>query len=390
MPLAAADFKLATSHVPTLVGEDVFYCGHPSARCKVYVWRPDGWDTVGFTDRPCLVLLHHGFGHNPGDRASEPSSFGGMFGDLCATLHARGWCIISLDYPPAPSNLSTDREFIGMEFWLAQYLTALRGIAWIRSVAKPLETDRSKVALEAATIHRTLFGVDSLGRVNTIDPNMIGVGGRSHGGLLAMFAAWFPSALFRKFLAPGALSHDYLELRASHKPTFVISAIGQALWTNFHVDTGTTNPLGDIYWNDIHQQFARKLGGDKWSEVPMWQKAAASPYFYLVAGYAENRTIPVYANWGATNANNGAALTVADNDPYKVLDDVAGNRAFWDPHAPIPQAKMVEDAIKAGFGDPRSRIVWGNTANNPGGANNDNVPVDYLDAADWILETFGV
>lgn len=394
MPLLESQFKVAFSNVPGPTGEDVFYCGHPSGLCRVYVWRPDGWDTVGFTDRPCLVCLHHGFGHDPGDRASEPTSFGGLFGELCALLHARGWCIVSLDYPPAPSNESSNRELIGMAYWAEQYQTVLRGIAWIKHLARPLETNRAKVPLEQYSMHKTLFGVNALGEVNTLNRDLIGVGGRSHGGMLSMFAAWFPTSLAPHFLAPGVLSNDLFEVSQTHKPAFAISGIGQAYWTGFHVDPAQTNPLGQIYWDGVHQQFMRKSSGEKWSEVPMRIKAAASPLCYLDANFAENRSVPVWATWGQTNVGAGSALLATHDDLYVVLDDVAGNKAWWDPHAPIPQAAMTERRIKAGKGDPRSRIVWGNAANNPFGINNDTLVAlgrsDAQDAAIWLLETFGV
>lgn len=396
MPLNYTQFKIDYSHVPGPGAQtDVFYCGHPSAMCRVYVWRPDGWDTTGFQNAPVLVVLHHGFGHNPGDRACEPSSIGGIFPELAETLHARGWVIVSLDYPPCPSNDDEKNEQIGMEFWLNQYLTVCRGIAWLRSLAKPLETDLTKVALEANTMHKTLWGVDASGRVNTCDPNLIGAAGRSHGGCLAMFAGWFPDALVRHYGALSALSTDVYSVRASHKPNFVISAIGQALWTKFHVDTGTDNILGPIYQNGVHQQFMRKTSQDKWSEVPMWQKAAASPYIHLIAGHPENRGVPVWASWGATNLGSTSApvlvatnLTAADNDPFKVEDDVAGKKCWWDPHDPFPQAPMVKAAI-AQYGDPRSRIIFGNNSNNPGGPNNATVTDEAQDCTDWILATFG-
>jgi len=233
-----------------------------------------------------------------------------------------------------------------------------------------------------------VFGVDAQGRVNTADPNLVGCSGRSHGGTLAMYAAWFPDGLMRRFEGAGAMSQDLFELYTSCKPAFAVSAIGQLMWTNYHVDTGSTNPLGVIFQDDIHQQFQTAKGGDKWSETPMWIKRAASPYHHLVAGHAENKVVPVYAYWGGLNSSGGTLLTVADNDPFTVLDNVAGERANWDPHNPIPWGKQCRDAVLI-HGDPRSKIVWGNNNNNPGFPNNSNVPDVGTDVSNWILTTFG-
>ena len=133
-----------------------------------------------------------------------------------------------------------------------------------------------------------------------------------------MYAAFFPSALFQHYGGWGVMSHDVYEVRANAKPAFVISAIGQVLWTKYYCDPNQNNVLGEIYWNGVHQQFQRKLSGDKFDEVPMWQKAAASPYFHLIAGHPENTQVPVWATWGATNSTVGSNLTIADNDPFKV------------------------------------------------------------------------
>lgn len=389
MPLLETQFTLANSHVPGLTGADVYYCGHVSGLCRMYVWRPDGWDTVGFTNAPVLTVWHGGYGHNPGTRACEPTAIGGLFPKLCELLHARGWVIISLDYPPCPSKENGDREHLGQAYWLEQYMCALRAVGLIKQIARPLETNRAKVVRPELSLTAQVFGVDGQGRVNTADPNLVGMSGRSHGGTLSMYGAWFPDSLFRRFEASGALSQDIFELYTSHKPAFALSAIGQLMWTNYHVDTGTNNPSGPIFQNDIHQQFMTAKGGDKWSEVPMWIKRAASPYFHLIAGHAENKTIPVYAYWGAVNADGGTALTVADNDPYTVLDDWANQRALWEPHMPIPWARMLEDAI-AVYGDAaRSRVVWGNNSNNPGKPNNITVPDISADASAWILQHFG-
>lgn len=395
MPLTAAQFTWDTSHCPILLGRDVHYAGHPSGLCRVYVWRPDGWDTVGFKDAPAIVCLHPGYGHNPGDNASGPTRFGGLWGELCALLHARGWVVISLDYPPAPSNENVNRELLGQAYAFEQYLTVCRGLAWLKSVARPLETDLTKVALAQATLHADLFGVDGSGRVNTLNPALIGVGGRSHGGTLAMFAAWFPTAVMRHYLAPAALSMDYFEVRATHKPAFAISSIGQAYWTGYHVDAGSTHPLGTIFQGGVQQQFQRKASNDKWSETPMWHKAAASPLCYLDQAYPENRSVPVWASWGRVNSNNGQNLSPTFDDLYTVLDNVAGNAAFWDPHNPVPQAPMTERRVlERGLGDPRSRIIWGNATNNPNGVNVDSLgesdTAQAADAAAWLFNLFGV
>ena len=49
---------------------------------------------------------------------------------------------------------------------------------------------------------------------------------------------------------------------------------------------------------------------------------------------------------------------------------------------------MLEDALEL-YGDPRSKVIWGNNSNNPTGYNSSNTGTDWVEADTWIWDTFG-
>jgi hypothetical protein len=331
-----------------------YYAEHSSGLCRFMLWRP----SATFTDAPVLVYIHGGLGHKPGYRGMDPNTGGPTVIQLCQQMSALGWVVVSIDYPAVSTNQDSvsgaNDSFYGewppvVDIFEQTYWQG-RAIAFLRD---------NYSGVGSTTLH----GAAMLGSGNSIDPDNIHLIGVSAGGTTSLLLGLTPDGTFNFGAGNPPLTMDRYVPRSSHRPNSVIVEGCQIDWTQFHIIPGTGSALGTIYENDIHQMFMRKQSGYVWSTIPLSRKQAGSPYWHLLREHPQNMAFPVLAFWAHSSSSDGANLTQYDWSPGTVLSNIAGGKAYTDPHHHFvgqPWANAIQGRL-----DDRSATYWGNSTENP-------------------------
>lgn len=364
-PYDANEFVRANSDVP---GPNAlhYYWHHPSGLCHMAVWRP----SASFEGAPVALFVHGGLGFNPGWRAMESNVITGKYADLAADMSAKGWVIISIDYPTCGRNahvvetsgsgtsssnplMGTWGEIHPIAFWPEQPAYLALAIQYIKS------------NWSAKTATPTLFGEALWGSGNSIDPSLIHLVGNSWGGTMALYVGFQPTGYY-----PYVTENAYGEMdpympRASHRVKSISAISPQIDFTQWHFDDGDSY-LGEPYSNDIMQAFMRREARRSWSGLPMaWKKQ--SPWWVMSENHSENNNISCYIEFVGQGANeNEENLTYEDWSPGTVRDDQDGGKAWMDPHNGPFQGKPTRDLLKAYGSDAAapirlSRVAWDNS-----------------------------
>jgi hypothetical protein len=174
-----------------------------------------------------------------------------------------------------------------------------------------------------------------------------------------------------------------------HRLAVVMGSNGQTDSTQFVFDPAVVPP-GEVYAHDTHQLFMRRGGQKTWTAFPNRVKQAASPWFWIDATPL-NRNVAFYSVWGDRPGAmaDGRFLKPDDFRPNFPQDDIAGQKAYTDPHHYFC-AKSWERALKRR--GMKARTVWGdsddNDYGNPNGYNNNNLPAGArpADAVAWLQD----
>lgn len=363
-PYAAADFTRANTDVP---GSNAlhYYWHHPSGLCHMAVW----WPSASFQDAPVAVFIHGGLGFNPGWRAMESNVLTGKYDDLAAAMSAKGWVIISIDYPTCGRN-ATDFETTGsgsastnpimgtwgeihpIAFWPEQPAYLALAIQYIKSNWSGVNDET-----------QTLFGASLWGAGNSINPEYIHLVGNSWGGTMGMYVALQPSGYYPYTTERAYGDMDPYIPRASHRVKSVSAISPQIDFTQWYFDTGSASVLGEIYQRDVMQAFMRRESRRAWSTLPMAWKMQ-SPWWILQEGHPENDNLSFYVEFlGDGTIDWEVNLTYEDWSPGTVRDDTAGGKAWIDPHNGPFQGKPLRDALRS-YGSNASapirlsRVAW--------------------------------
>ena len=359
-PYSADEFTRANSDVPG-TNELHYYWHHPSGLCHLAVWRP----SASFEGAPVLLLVHGGLRFNPGWRSIESNVLSGKYDDLAAAMSAKGWVVISIDYPTCGRNASviepsgaeasssliagTWGEIHPIAFWPEQPAYLALAIQYIKSNWSGVD-------------NATLFGEALWGAGNSIDPDYIHVLGNSWGGTMALYVGFQPTGYY-PYVTEHALGEmDPYMPRASHRVRSISCISPQIDFTQWYFDDGDSW-LGEIYSNDNLQAFQRAESRRAWSTIPMaWKRQ--SPWWVMSENHPENDNISCYIEFIGDGDNEFEAnLTYEDWSPGSVRDDVDGGKAWMDPHNGPFQGKPTRDLLRAHGTNASapirlSRVAW--------------------------------
>lgn len=332
MPGPYTTFDRTTCDVPGRYVQH-YYWPHASGMCHLAVWRP----SASFQGAPVAIFVKGGLGYNPGWRAMTDNVFPpGKQIQLATAMSARGWVVISIEFPVCGSNAHTDpqdgvpggaevrgnyAEIHPLAMWPEQP-------AYVALAVQHVKTNWSAIADGT----KTPFGESLWGAGNSINPDLVHLHGNSWGGTMAMYVALQPDGYYPYDREGWGIMDRYMP-RASHRVKSVGCVSPQFDLTQFYVDTGYTTTLGEIYQGDRLQPFMRTASPRKWSTLPVAEKKR-SPYWVLREGHAENANLAFFIEYlgAGTDLAEGENLTAADWEPGTVRDDVAGGKAFADPH----------------------------------------------------------
>ena len=376
------DFTRATSNVPGPAPSLLYeYWPHPSGLCHMYVWRPAA---ASFASAQVAVVVHGGLGYNPGDRAMTSDVFGGAkIVNSMNALRDAGWVIISIDYPACAANqwepnalgtaatneiLGTWHEIPPVAMWPEQAGYLALAIQHIKTHYTGSTTNADYSA----------FGATLWGAGNSIDPTRIHVYGESWGGTMAAYVALQPTGYYPFFPRLGHEIVDPYLPRASHRVISVSFASMQTELGQFYVDTGFAGPQIPIYGADRLQPFMGSESGRKWSTLPLFEKKH-SPWWILKENHQENVNLSFFGEFLGTGFGGGFDESLGQNgadwSPGSVRNDVAGGKAWVDPHDGRIQGRPWYDALvgyepaagQTGAAIARSDIRWvGTGSTRPG------------------------
>lgn len=368
--------------VPGAQGNQFEYYGHnPSEHIRI--WRPDDWATTGFKNKPVIVWIHGGAGHNPGN-SMNPAT--GGYVDTLHTVH--GWPVISIEYPPTAKNEDPKEDFGSCLLHPGYLLSAARALSYLKTNYGP-GTDKGE----------EFWGLDGAGDVNSIDPAQVVVAGFSHGATMALLLGLIPSARFpRDTDLP--LGKSRLHYGASHVPRAIVADSAQMDWTQFALNPTTTvgtyrdDRLQIFNWFEDAVLFGRQYGGTPGTEttpnnkVPEHWKRDASPYWWALRGYPEARGVSfLLSGPKAVNSDpDQLNLTPAHWSPgVNHIEEDLG-LAWYDPHHNF-QTQPMGDLLTSL--ELQNWALWGNATTNPNGLNKDALVEDDF-IVDTLIGTLGL
>jgi hypothetical protein len=357
MPGPYTTFLRSNSDAP---GANAFhyYFNHSSGLCHLGVWRPK----ASFQNAPVIVFVHGGLGYNPGWRAMESIMQSAKTSALCTALSAKGWVVISIDYPACAANQHNKEGDNGDTFrllgsWFEMHPVAMwpEQAAYIALAVQYLKTHATAVSTspDYSPLAAQMFGAG-----NSIDGENIFLWGDSWGCTSSMYIALQPTGYY-PFDEGGWGTTDLYIPRKSHRVRGVSGISPQFDLTQFYVDTASNttigNSLGPIYQRDRLQPFMRTEGTRKWSTLPNREKKQ-SPYWLMQEYLPENENVSFFIEYlgsGVTGISDN--LTANDWSPGSTRNDVAGLKAWVDPHDGKFQGPPTKEAVQS----------YGSTTNSP-------------------------
>lgn len=344
MPGPYTSFTRSNSDVPGSGQGEHYFAAHASGLCRLLVWRP----SATFTDAPCLVVYKGGGYIGYGDALSSPDAIHTDIGEIAEDLNALGWAVVSVDLPPSPDTSNPILEGTPFAYFPEQEKLAGSAVSYLKANASGVND-----------ITRGPRGIALWGSGNSISPNRIVTIGYDSGASTVLTLAAMPGASVPHLAGDLAGTIDELVPKFDHRPAAAIAFSPVADLTQFDVNFAGSGPFS----NDLHPHFMRSNSRLLWSTLDRRVKIAASPYFWILAGYPENLSMPVYCNWPKISGGVGANLVAADFQPGVVLNDTGGSKAFRNPlHHYAGEA--VRAAVDAKM-SPLSVVRWSDAAENP-------------------------
>lgn len=375
MPGPYSTFDRATCDVPGTRLQH-YYWPHASGLCHLAVWRP----AASFQAAPVYVVVHGGFGYSPGWRSMTTASMTpGKQKDLATVLSAKGWVIVSIDYPACSVNLHDEgagtNKFLGQ--WAEIHPVAMwpEQAAYLALAVQYLKTHWSGVAGPDSTP----FGATLWGAGNSIDPSNIHLQGISWGAAMAMYVALQPDGYY-PYEPGGWHDMDAYTPRASHRVRSAGGVSPQFDMTQFYIDTGYTSPIGSIYQGDFAQMFMRRASTRTWSGLSNhWKRQ--SPYWLLQEKHIANSNVSFFIEYLGSGSGDAAwdgNLTADDFSPGTVRNDVAGGKAWIDPHDGRFQGRPTRDELAA-YGDLAGTPIRKSVVRWAGGSAESAAPFGHTD-----------
>lgn len=330
-----AYFTRATSNVPGATG---YHFYGDSAWEHLFIHRG-----ANIRKRmPCIVYVKPGHSFNPGERVMDADTSSTPALGIAAIYfnQVRNWPVVGLEISPVFSASSAKRESFQSRPFPGELLSVMRAIRYLRENSE----------------NEALWGVGG-----SLDTSKILFMGSSSGATNGMLASFVPPGAVEHY-SPAALGAPF-DSAIDHRPNVMAGWIGQVDWTQF-VLSSTGGGISGPFRFDTMQYFSGQNSSLTNTALANSVKRAASPWFWVP--YASQR-IPVFGSWGKRpTSGNGMNLKPADFLPNTPRNDVAGKKAFQDPHHYF-QAQPLERALKS-RGVP-NRILWGDVAENPQGFN---------------------
>jgi len=368
MPGPYVTFTRATTDEPGATAGEHYYAAHPSGLCRLLVWRP----SASFTNAPCLVILKGGDYVTYGDDETSPETIDADVAQIAEDLNAAGWAVVSVDAPPSANTGNVLDEVTPFAYFPEHEKQIGHAVAYLKAHASAVDD----ISLGARA-------VDLWGSGNSIGRNRIAVLGFGSGATTALWLSALPSTMFPALPGNIAPTIDPYVARFSHRPAAVVAIGATADWTQFDVNAAGSG----VYANDLHPHFLRTRTNRLWSTLERRYKLAASPYFWIVQGFTQNRTMPVYGVWPSSSDPDGTSLAPGDFVPGELKNDTAGNKAYRDPaHDFVGNA--MEIAIAANMA-PTSKVTWGSIADNPTTPALTGTAL-HADVKAWLETTVGV